>query len=174
MRAEIAHYRANLQTGRDAAGVAALRRECAAIVARELGREEDVLDALVASIVFTPYPDVPPALERWRAAGLRLVVVSNWDVSLHEALERTGLAALVDGAVSSAEAGAAKPDPRIFARALEIAGVAAASAVHVGDEPEADVAGARAAGIEAVLLDRDSRGHPGVRTATSLADLALP
>ena len=44
-------------------------------------------------------------------AGLRLVVVSNWDVSLHEVLARTGLTPLLDGAVTSAEVGAAKPDP---------------------------------------------------------------
>ena len=54
------------------------------------------------------------------------MVVSNWDVSLHERLAETGLAPLVDGAVASAELGAAKPDPAIFARGLELAGAAAA------------------------------------------------
>ena len=49
---------------------------------------------------------------------MRLVVVSNWDVSLHERLAETGLAPLVDGAVASAEVGAAKPDRAIFAHAL--------------------------------------------------------
>ena len=56
--------------------------------------------------------------------GIRLVVVSNWDVSLHERLAETGLAPLLDGAVASAELGAAKPDPAIFARGLELAGAA--------------------------------------------------
>jgi putative hydrolase of the HAD superfamily len=121
---------------------------------------------------------VPGALRALRAAGMRLVVVSNWDVSLHEALAATGLAPLVDAAVSSAEAHAAKPDPAIFARALALAGtpgepVAPADALHAGDSPEHDVAGARAAGIAPVLVARDgAQAPPGV---PAIADLsALP
>ena len=83
------------------------------------------------------------------------MVVSNWDVSLHERLAETGLAPLVDGAVASAELGAAKPDPAIFARGLELAGAAPEEAWHVGDSPEADVEGARAAGVTPVLVARD-------------------
>jgi putative hydrolase of the HAD superfamily len=117
---------------------------------------------------------VAGTLARLRHAGARLVVVSNWDVSLHEVLARTGLAMLVDGAITSAELGAAKPAPAIFARALELAGgVAPARALHAGDSVEADVAGARAAGIEAVLVVRDGTPAPaGVRTIRSLAELA--
>ena len=66
---------------------------------------------------------MPGTLRELRRRGIRLVVVSNWDVSLHERLAETGLAPLLDGAVASAELGAAKPDPAIFARGLEIAGV---------------------------------------------------
>ena len=50
------------------------------------------------------------------------MAASNWDVSLHEQLERTGLTPLLDGALSSAEVGAPKPDPEIFTRALALAG----------------------------------------------------
>ena len=53
---------------------------------------------------------------------MKLVAASNWDVSLHEQLERTGLTPLLDGALSSAEVGAPKPDPEIFTRALALAG----------------------------------------------------
>ena len=173
VRAEIAHYRANLHRGRDAAGLAEVRRECAELVSGALGIEQDVQDALLAAIVFTPFEEVPATLRRLRARGARLVVASNWDVSLHEALERTGLRELVDGAVSSAETGSAKPAPEVFERALAIAGVAAADAMHVGDDLEADVAGARAVGIEAVLVQRDGGPAPAdVRTVRSLAELA--
>lgn len=174
--AEIAYYRANLWRGRDAAGLAELRRDCAALVKRELGLEaslEEVEADLLASLSFEPFDDVVPSLVRWRAEGRRLVVVSNWDVSLHEMLAATGLRDLVDGAVSSAETGHAKPDPRPVRRALEIAGVAAERALLVGDSPEEDVGAARAAGVAAVLVDRDgSLGRPaGVRVVASLDEL---
>ena len=107
----------------------------------------DVEDALLAAIRFRAYPEVPAVLARLRAGGARLAVVSNWDVSLHDVLERTGLRALVDAVVISAELGVAKPDPAIFRAALErLAGARAAEAIHVGDSVEHDVAGARAAG----------------------------
>jgi putative hydrolase of the HAD superfamily len=109
-----------------------------------------------------------------RAAGLRLVVVSNWDVSLHDRLSEADIAARVDGAVASAEVGVAKPDPALFARALELAGVGPSEALHAGDSPEEDVEGARAAGIEPVLVARDGRpaAPTGVRSVSSLAELA--
>lgn len=174
--AEIAFYRANLWRGGDAEGLAGLRRDCAELVRRELGLSapvEAVEAELLASLTFTPFDDVVPALVRWRREGRRLVVVSNWDVSLHEMLVRTGLRALVDGAVSSAEVGSAKPDPAPVLRALEIAGVAAEAAVLVGDSPGEDVAAARAAGVEAVLVDRDGSldGAPGTRVVARLGDV---
>jgi putative hydrolase of the HAD superfamily len=178
--AEIAYYRAHHDEARDAAALADLRARCAEVLrealpapARELA-PADVLAALMASLEFRAYPEVPATLARLRRAGARLVVVSNWDVSLHEVLARTGLAALVDGAITSAELGTAKPAPAIFARALELAGgIAPEDALHAGDSVEADVAGARAAGIEAVLVVRDETPAPaGVRTIRSLAELA--
>jgi len=99
--------------------------------------------------------------------------VSNWDASLHERLEETGLAPLVDGAIASAELGHAKPDGAIFARALELAGAPAAAALHAGDSPDADVEGALAAGVRAVLVARDgaARAPAGVPVVSSLAEL---
>ena len=123
------------------------------------------------------HPEVPdgvvPALRELRAAGVRLVAASNWDVSLHEQLARTGLDALLDGALSSAEVGSAKPDPEILLRALALAGAEPADAWHVGDDVEADVGAARAAGVAPVLLDRDGdlAAPPGVRRIASLAEL---
>jgi putative hydrolase of the HAD superfamily len=123
-----------------------------------LGRPDaevgDVREAMLAAIHFVPYPDVPRALRTLRERGLRLIVVSNWDCSLGDVLREAGLHDLVDGVVTSAEAGAPKPAAPIFEAALELAGCPPARAVHVGDSPSKDVAGATAAGIAAVLLRR--------------------
>jgi len=175
MLAEMAYYRQNHDDARDRAGLADLRRRCAGIVAAELGVAlpvPDVEDAMLAAIRFRPYPEVPGVLRALRERGVRLVVVSNWDVSLHDVLERTRLRALLDGVVTSAEFGAAKPDPAIFAQALELAGAGAGDAVHAGDDLEADVEGARAAGIEPVYVARDGELAPaGVRAVATLAGL---
>ena len=160
IRAEIAHYRANLHRGRDAASLAALRADCAEAMRPALGPAaagapvEELTAALLDALAFSAYPDSAPALRALRAAGFALVVVSNWDASLHERLAETGLAGLVDGAVASAELGAAKPDGAIFARGLALAGVGPGAAWHVGDSVEADVEGALAAGIRPVLIRR--------------------
>lgn len=174
VRAEIALYRAEHDTAVDAASLAALRRRCAAVIASELGALPIglALDALLGAIRFRPYPEVPVALAALRARGHRLAVVSNWDVSLHDVLERTDLRRHVDAVVVSATAGVAKPDPAIFAQALSALGAGAAGAIHVGDDPEADVAGARAAGIEPVLVVRNgSRAPSGVRAIGGLDEL---
>ena len=158
VRAEMAYYRAHAHEGSDAASLADLRRRCAELISRELGIEVTV-ERLLASVRFDAFADASPALAHLRELGLRLVVVSNWDMSLRTVLERCGLAGLLDGVVSSAEAGARKPDPAIFAAALEIAGCGPGEALHVGDTPEEDVEGARAAGIRALLLDREGHGE---------------
>jgi putative hydrolase of the HAD superfamily len=123
---------------------------------------------------FRAYPEVPAVLEALRAAGARPGFVSNWDVSLHHVLDRTRLRDLVDAVVISAELGAAKPDPAIFRAALERLGATAGEAMHVGDSMEHDVAGARAAGLDAVLVARDGAEAPdGVRVVSSLDGLLM-
>jgi putative hydrolase of the HAD superfamily len=157
VRAEMAYYKAHSDEGRDAESLADLRSRCAELLSRELGTAVSS-EALVDSIRFTAFPDAAPALRRLRDAGLTLVCVSNWDISLQQVLDRCGLAELLDGAISSAAAGARKPDPAIFSAALELAGCGADEAVHVGDTREEDVEGAEAAGIRVLLLDRDGGG----------------
>jgi putative hydrolase of the HAD superfamily len=175
IRAEITYYRAHLHEGADAASLAGLRARCAEAMQPALPGVPpgDVLGALMEALRFFAYPDAAPALTALRAAGIRTVVVSNWDASLHERLTETGLAGLVDGALASAEVGAAKPERVIFAAALELAGTAAEDTWHVGDTVEADVEGARAAGLTAVLIDRAGSGEapPGVPVVASLAEL---
>jgi putative hydrolase of the HAD superfamily len=175
MLAEMGYYKANHDDASDRAGLEDLRRRCAAIVQDELGTAlpvEEVEEAMLAAIRFRPYPEVPGVLRALRERGARLVVVSNWDVSLHDVLECTRLRPLLDAVVTSAEFGAAKPDPAIFAHALELAGARAADAVHAGDDVEADVHGARAAGIEPVFVARDGELAPeGVRRIRTLEGL---
>jgi putative hydrolase of the HAD superfamily len=169
---EMAHYRRHCVSAADVASLAALRLECAGIVVAELGLDippAELLPTLLDSLRFSAYDDVVPALERWRARGLRLVVVSNWDISLHDVLAATGLRELLDGVVCSAEVGASKPDPAPFLAALGLAGVPPDVAVHIGDSLEEDVAGARGAGIEPVLLHR---GPPAPQAPAGLAVIA--
>ncbi len=184
LAAEIAYYRAHHDSAGDLASLAALRDRCCAVLRDALAATgvdisplpaDELLDALLASLRFSAYPEVPDALRALRGAGHRLVVVSNWDVSLHQTLRATGLAALVHGAISSAEAGAAKPDARIFAHARALAGVSPSDhGLHAGDSLEHDVAGALAAGLRPVLVARDGRPRTvpaGVAAIASLAEL---
>jgi putative hydrolase of the HAD superfamily len=117
------------------------------------------------------YDDVRPALVRL-SARYRLFALSNGNADL----SRCGIGGLFAGHVTARAAGAAKPDPRIFAHLLEIAGVDAARVLHVGDDPLADVVGATQAGIPAVWLNRGAREWPEAfarpaRTIASLADI---
>jgi len=98
-------------------------------------------------------PDVPDALAGFRALGLRLVVVSNSDGSVAHSLAEQGLAGHFDAICDSALVGYEKPDPRLFAHALDLVGARPERTLHVGDLYSADVVGARKAGIHALLLD---------------------
>ncbi|CAN5137101.1 HAD family hydrolase [soil metagenome] len=157
VRAEMDYYREHAHEGRDADSLAALRQRCAEILSWELDREIPV-ETMLESIRFSAFEDARPALEKLRQAGLRLVCVSNWDISLTEVLDRCELADLIDAVVTSASSGFRKPDPAIFAAGLEAAGCSPDEAVHVGDTREEDIAGAEAAGIRGLLIDRTGGG----------------
>ena len=190
LRAEMTYYLEHHDSATDEDALALLRDRCAEGLAGglraagvQLGglAEGELRAALLAALRFRAYDDVPGALAELRAAGHRLVVVSNWDVSLHEMLRTTGLDRLVDAAISSAEAGERKPAPGIFRRALALAGAAPdeGRALHVGDSLEADVAGALGAGLRAVLVARAGSwpaevpaGVPVVRSLGELPALA--
>jgi putative hydrolase of the HAD superfamily len=166
VRTEMAYYRDHAHEGADERSLAELRERCAALLSAELGRAVSV-ERMMSSIRFRAYPDAGPALAGLRARGLGLVCVSNWDVSLPQVLERCGLGGAFDGVVTSAGSGARKPDPAIFEAALALAGSAPAQTVHVGDSAEEDAAGAAAAGIRCLLIDRDGGGD-----IESLAEVA--
>jgi putative hydrolase of the HAD superfamily len=86
--------------------------------------------------------------------GLRLAVVSNAEGQVAQHLEAAGFRGLFETVVDSHLVGVAKPDPAIFRIALERMSLPAERTVFVGDLPAVDVAGARSAGLAAVLLDR--------------------
>ncbi|MEB2284762.1 MAG: hypothetical protein B6D46_13340 [Polyangiaceae bacterium UTPRO1] len=97
-------------------------------------------------------PDAAPLMARLRAAGLHILVVSNFDSRVRGVLAHLGLAGAIDAITISSEAGAAKPDPRIFAHALAGARLHPDEVLHVGDTVAEDLLGARAAGLEVVLV----------------------
>ena len=105
---------------------------------------------------FELYEDALPVLEELRVQGLKLGLVSNTGRNLDEFVAHHRLD--VDAAIGSGKFGRTKPHPTIFRAVLERLAVEPADAAMVGDSPEDDVEGARAAGIEAAfLLDREDR-----------------
>lgn len=124
---------------------------------------------------WTTFPDALPTLERVRAHGLRVGVLTNGDAE-HQALklDLVGLTSAVDVLVASSTLSASKPDPRAFQEACYLLGSASARTLMVGNSLADDVLGATAAGLPAVLLDRgDAHRGVGVRRVTSLLDLDL-
>ncbi len=128
-------------------------------------------------------PGSPGALARIKATGVKLAIVSNADGSVEAQLAADGICQLgpgpgteMDAILDSMVVGVAKPDPKIFEIALErLGGIDPARAIHVGDTPAADCAGAEAAGIMPVLIDPHD-DHPdfdGVRVPSlhAVADL---
>jgi len=117
------------------------------------------------------YDDVRPSLIRLHSR-YRLFALSNGNADLR----RCGIADLFAGHVTASAAGAAKPDARIFAALVKMAGVAAAQVLHIGDDPLTDVVGATQAGMQAVWLNRDAREWPPQlapppRTISTLAEI---
>jgi putative hydrolase of the HAD superfamily len=103
------------------------------------------------------FPDAYPVLQALQERGLTVGAVSNWVWNLPELLHALDLVQHFDFIAASARIGFEKPHPRIFEWALREADVDPAAVIHVGDHLDADVEGARAVGIEAVLIDRAER-----------------
>jgi HAD superfamily hydrolase (TIGR01509 family) len=147
--------------------------ECAGLTPEEAARA--TVAARAEHDRFNLWRDVPaglPAhLTRARGQGLRLGVISNSEGRLMALFERVGLNGLFEVVIDSALVGVRKPDPAIFALGLDALHITAGEAVYAGDIPEVDVAGARAAGLAAVLID--SRDHyPSYVEAPRFASVA--
>ncbi|MGD9618952.1 MAG: HAD family hydrolase [Mycolicibacterium sp.] len=130
-----------------------LHREAYLHVLRESGLARHHAESLYARVIdpasWTAYPDTPAALQTLRGRGVKTAVVSNIAFDVRPAFEEVGD---VDEFVLSFEVGTVKPDPAIFATALERLGVAAERTLMVGDSDEAD-GGARALGCAFALID---------------------
>ena len=137
-----------------------LRRQALRAHALEAGYPETMADEGFAVFYrarneVVLFDDVMPALEVLQRR-FRLFAISNGNADL----AAIGLARFFEQSLAAREAGMLKPDPRIFAMLLERAGIASGRAVHVGDDPEADVEGARHAGVAAVWLNRRGDAWP--------------
>jgi HAD superfamily hydrolase (TIGR01509 family) len=133
-----------------------LHREAYLHVLRESGMTDHHAESLYQRVIdppsWTPYPDTAEVLQRLHDAGIRTAVVSNIAFDVRPTFAAIGADRNVDEFVLSFEVGAIKPDPKIFATALERLGIDAADAVMVGDSEEAD-GGAAALGCGFVLVD---------------------
>lgn len=146
------------------------------------GADGDMAEAMVdaadarlfheASHVFRPFADVIPCLTRLKERGIKMGVISNWDMTLHRVLEMFGLTSFFDVVIASLEEGTEKPHPRLFELALERTGFKASEAIHIGDDAFDDLQGARSAGLRAALVDR-TRTHTLAPFLASLDDLEL-
>lgn len=160
-------------------------RDFHGLILRELGMPEPpaelverILAAQFAPDAFEPYPDARPVLEALQPArrdGLVVGVVSDWATSLRDIFVSLELDRFFDFILASGAVGVAKPDAAFFRIALDRAGVRPSQALMVGDSYRADVVGARAAGMDAVLLDRAGDASvddvPVIRTLHELLPL---
>ena len=145
-----------LGMGGDPAGA----RACATDMVREWERHEN----------FALYDDALPALDELRRHGLKIGLVTNGQRDLEEFVAHHALE--VDAMVGSRSHGRTKPHPSIFAAALRMLGVRPEESAMVGDSYEDDIEGARALGMQAILLDRDGRRLDEAERIDTL--LALP
>ena len=117
------------------------------------GLRMELFERFACTDLWRVFAEVPCQLEAWKARGLKLAVVSNFDQRLHDLLEGLGLNRWLDAVVISSQAGAAKPNPKPLLLALQALELGAHQVWHVGDSA-ADEQAAQAAGIHCVLVKR--------------------
>jgi FMN phosphatase YigB (HAD superfamily) len=107
------------------------------------GVQPDLIAALYAVMPdqWMLFDDTLPVLRELKSRGIGIVVLSNIGLDIRPLLDRVGMSELLDGVVLSFEVGLVKPDPAIFARALELLDVPGAQTLMVGDSPRDDVGG---------------------------------
>lgn len=133
-----------------------------------------LLAAWGTNVMLVPFPDTLPTLRALKEKGHALAVVSNAPPIRTETLRLLGFDDFIDAWIFSSDVGAMKPDAKIFQAALDRLGVHAGAALMVGDALDKDVEGARAIGIDAVLIQRNSEPSsftPTIRSLTELIDL---
>ncbi len=120
-----------------------------------------------------PHPQAGDVLRALRRAGLAIGMISNSDGSIERIVTEGGLRSYFSFILDSRVVGVEKPDPRIFQIALERAAVMPGEALYIGDLYSIDVLGARAAGLDAILLDPAGLwSHAGCVRARDLSEAA--
>ncbi|MBS1704301.1 MAG: HAD-IA family hydrolase [Armatimonadetes bacterium] len=122
------------------------------------------------SPLFRLYDDVTPCFQALKNHGYRLIVLSNWDVSLHRFVQIFGMTPYLELVIASLEEGVEKPDSKLFKIAESRLGIDCGQILHIGDDPLDDLKGARNAGWGALLLDR-SVSEPSTGILSSLHQL---
>jgi len=127
---------------------------------------ETVSEAFGGALLELPpalFPHVAETLEALKREGVAIGMVSNtgrtWGRYLRRVQDRLGIGRFFDVRVFSDEVGVRKPEPGIFRAALEELGLSQGRVVHVGDDVDADVAGAKALGMKAVWFNTGRPGH---------------
>lgn len=134
----------------------------------------DLYAHFTTSDAWEAFPDARPALAALGSRGLTVGLVTNYDTRVYAVLDAVGLADLLDSVTIPALAGAAKPDPAIFMHAVRRHGVEPSRSIYVGDELGDDYAGATAAGLKAILIDREEKhAAEEVRKIGDLGELVL-
>jgi putative hydrolase of the HAD superfamily len=133
----------------------------------------EIYDRFAEPEAWHVFEDTLPALDALAAADLYLGVVSNWDERLRPLLEKLGLSKYFQAVIVSCEVAFTKPSPVIFEQAARMLGEAPEHILHVGDSAARDVAGARSAGFQALLLERGSKdaGEGVIRSLLELEGL---
>ncbi|MFC1871647.1 HAD family hydrolase [Chloroflexota bacterium] len=125
---------------------------------------------LFKGVKWALFDDVLPTVKTLKERQLVLGLITNASRELVAVYAELGLEPYLDFVVTSEEVGSDKPQPPIFRAALERAAVAAAEAVHVGDQYKIDISGAQGVGINPILLDRYDQ-HPDITECPRIRDL---
>ena len=160
-RAAVNFYRAHRWQPQVVANIAQFWQEYYTIYTEHIGIEDPGLTTALhkhasKTIQFHLYPATLPVLEELRRRGYLIGAVSNWSAELLNILKNLRLMDYFDSLVVSDIIGYHKPQPEIFRYALISLKVHASEAIHVGDDLEADVEGARRAGIRPIWLKRSA------------------
>jgi FMN phosphatase YigB (HAD superfamily) len=134
------------------------------------GVRPDLIAALydVMPDQWVPFDDTVPVLRELKSRGVRIVVLSNIGLDIRPLLDRIGVSALLDGVVLSFEVGLVKPDPAIYARALQLLDVPGSHALMVGDSPRDDVGGVPLS-IRTLILPRTEGPVHGLGSVLQMA-----
>jgi HAD superfamily hydrolase (TIGR01549 family) len=145
--------------------------------AGDIAAAAQIMEDVFLSEGLEVYPDVVETLKTLTGWGYKMGVVSNWPATLEPTLQKIGLREYFSSIVASGTVGYAKPHPSIFRIAVDRMAVDPHHALYVGDNVEHDVGGAKAAGMNAILLDRVGRHdahQPSISSLVQLLELLRP